>query len=108
LTDVRAQVDATGVHDFVGADLDEVMRPKKLVANIIETWLALAKDRPTVCFCCSRAHADQVAKEFAEAGVPAGYMDCNTKFTDWTDEAGEFHEGRRTIRRKFLAGEYRV
>src|SRR5262245_364201 len=108
LTGVRKQVDANGVSDFVPADLDEVMRPKKLVANIVSTWRELAKDRPTVCFCCSRAHADQVAKEFSEAGIPAGYMDCNSKLTDWSDEAGEFHEGRRTIRQKFLAGEYQV
>lgn len=104
--------DMTGVRtndgDFVEADLDEVMRPKKLVANIVKTWLELASDRPTVCFCCSRAHADQVANEFRAAGVGAGYMDCNTKLADWTDEAGDFHEGRRTIRQKFLAGEYQV
>ena len=94
--------------DFMPADLDEIMRPKKLVANIVETWMALGEGRPTVCFCCSRAHADQVAKEFAESGIPAVYMDCNTKMLDWVDEEGESHEGRRTIRRKFLAGEYRV
>ena len=108
LRGVGSQVDVTGVSDFVVADLEEVMRPKKLVANIVETWLQLGEGRPTICFCCSRAHADQVAKEFGERGVPAGYMDCNTKSLDWTDEDGGFHEGRRTIRRKFLAGEYRV
>jgi DNA repair protein RadD len=104
--------DLTGVRmvagEFVGADLDEVMRPKKLVANVVETWLKLGEGRPTVCFCCSRAHADQVAREFTAAGVPAGYMDCNTKLADWIDESGKLHEGRRTIRRKFLDGEYRV
>jgi superfamily II DNA or RNA helicase len=94
--------------DFVGADLDEVMRPKKLVANIVETWKQLASDRPTICFCVSRAHADQIAKEFADAGIGAGYMDCNTKIDDWTDEDGDFHEGRKTVREKFLTGEYQI
>ena len=76
LTGVGTQVDTTGVKDFILADIEEVMRPKKLVANIVETWQELADDRPTVCFCCSRAHADQVAQEFNAANIGAAYMDC--------------------------------
>ncbi|PWT76498.1 MAG: hypothetical protein C5B60_04115 [Chloroflexi bacterium] len=83
--------------EFVEADLDEVMRPKKLVANIVETWKQLAHDRVTVCFCCSRAHADQVAKEFAEAGVSSGYMDCDTPLLQ-----------RQAIRQRMLDGEVQV
>lgn len=83
--------------DFVAGELDEVMRPKKLVANIVETWLRLAKDRPTVCFCCSRAHADQVAKEFEAKGVGAAYLDCETPLAD-----------RREVRRRMLEGKVQV
>ncbi len=83
--------------DFVSAELDEVMRPAKLVANIVETWMALAKDRPTVCFCCSRAHADQVAKEFDAKGVPSAYMDCETPRAE-----------RAEVRRRMVRGEVKV
>lgn len=93
--------DMTGVRtlagDFVAADLEEVMRPKKLVANIVETWRQLADGRPTVAFCCSRAHADQLAKEFTEAGVGAGYLDCELPLRE-----------REEVRRQMLRGEVKV
>jgi DNA repair protein RadD len=83
--------------DFVAADLDEVMRPKKLVANILATWKELASDRPTVGFCCSRAHADQLAKEFNGAGIGAGYVDCETPLKE-----------REEVRRRMLAGDVQI
>jgi DNA repair protein RadD len=93
--------DLTGVRmtrgDFNAADLDEIMRPKRLVANIVETWRGLARGRVTVCFCCSRAHAEQLTKEFTEAGIGAGYMDCETPLPE-----------RREVRRKMLRGEITV
>src|SRR5436190_5365651 len=93
--------DLTGVRvqdgDFVMADLEEVMRPKKLVANIVKTWRELALDRPTVCFCCSRAHADQVAKEFNESGIGAAYLDCETPLWE-----------RNEVRRRMLGGDVQV
>jgi superfamily II DNA or RNA helicase len=83
--------------DFVAAEVEEIMRPKKLVANIVDTWLQLANGRPTVCFCCSRAHADQVAKEFEARGVGAGYMDCETLPAD-----------RAAVRKRMLDGQVQV
>lgn len=97
LTGVRSQADVNGTKDFVAADIEEVMRPKKLVANIIDTWRELANGRPTVCFCCSRAHAEQVATAFKEAGVGAEYMDCDTPLAD-----------RNEVRRRMLYGEVQV
>jgi superfamily II DNA or RNA helicase len=97
LSGVRSQNDANGTSDFVAADLEEVMRPKKLVANIVEAWRELANGRPTVCFCCSRAHAEQIAMEFKAAGVGAEYLDCDTPLAD-----------RNEVRRRMLRGEVEV
>ncbi len=97
LSGVRSQNDVNGTNDFVASDLEEVMRPKKLVANIVGTWKQLAFGRPTVCFCCSRAHADQVAQEFNAAGVGAEYLDCDTPLAD-----------RNDVRRRMLRGEIQV
>jgi DNA repair protein RadD len=83
--------------DFVIDELEKVMTPRKLVANIVDTWLQLAADRPTVCFCCTRAHADQVAKEFTLRGVGAAYLDCETSMAD-----------RAEVRRRMLRGEVKV
>jgi DNA repair protein RadD len=95
----RPDLSGVSTHDgdFVEAELDRVMRGAKLVANVVETWKQLAVDRPTVAFCCSRAHADQLAKEFEAAGIGSAYMDCNTKLAD-----------RKEVRRRMLSGEVKV
>jgi superfamily II DNA or RNA helicase len=83
--------------DYHEGDLHRVMRPAKLVADIIESWKTLAAGRPTVCFAVNRAHAEQIAKEFDAAGVPAGYMDCDTPLLQ-----------RQTIRTQLLTGRIQV
>jgi DNA repair protein RadD len=83
--------------EYAENDLFEVMGKPKLVADIAESWYQFGQDRPTIAFCVNRAHADMVAKQFNEAGIPAGYMDCETKL----------HE-RKEIRRQFLAGKIKV
>lgn len=83
--------------DYNENDLYEAMGKSKLVADIVESWGDLGEDRPTICFCVNRAHAEQVAKEFNAAGVGAGYMDCDTSLND-----------REFIYKKFKAREYKV
>lgn len=83
--------------DFVADQLEKVMRPAKLVANIVATWLELAAGRSTVCFCCTRAHAEQMAHEFEAQGVGAAYLDCETPMAE-----------RAAVRRRMLAGEVKV
>jgi helicase-like protein len=79
------------------ADLEKAMSPPKLVANIVETWRALADGRSTVAFCCTRKHAEQVSEEFKAAGVGAAFMDCNTP-----------NQARREVRAAMLRGEVKV
>lgn len=92
LKDVR-----TVAGDYHEGDLFEVMRPAKLVADIVESWKKLASGRPTVCFAVNRAHAAQIAKEFETAGVPSAYMDCETPLLE-----------RSRVRMKVKTGEVKV
>jgi superfamily II DNA or RNA helicase len=96
-----AHPDLSGVH-IVAGDYDEgelgiAMNKRPLVADIITTWLQHGIGRPTLCFCVNRAHAEHVQQLFLNAGVNAGYIDCETKA-----------EERRQIRSKFASGEYQV
>lgn len=97
LDGVRTRRDATGDKDYVASDLEECMNRPKLVGEIVESWKALAEDRPTVCFAVSRDHAAALAKQFEEAGVPSGYMDCDTPTVE-----------RAALRARFLGGDVRV
>jgi DNA repair protein RadD len=97
LDGVRSRRDGSGDVDYVESDLVERMNRPKLVADAVESWKQLAEDRPTICFAVNRDHAAQLAKEFAQSGIPSGYMDCETPSTE-----------RKELRRRFLAGDVRV
>ncbi len=83
--------------DFDEQQLASVMGQSKLVADVVETWLAKAEGRPTFVFCVDRAHARAIADKFESAGVATEYMDMNTP-----------REERAAIRERFASGEVRV
>jgi superfamily II DNA or RNA helicase len=96
-----AHPDLTGVRilagDFHEADLSKAMDKPELVADVVETWLRLGDDRPTLVFAVDRAHAKKLAERFETAGVSAAYQDA---YTD-SDE-------RKRIAEKFRSGEVSV
>jgi superfamily II DNA or RNA helicase len=73
------------------------MGEAKLVANVVNTWLAKGEDRPTLVFGIDRAHAYLLQQQFIQAGVSAGYMDCDTDVVE-----------RAHLARQFRSGEVRV
>lgn len=83
--------------DYAVNDLLEVMNKAKLVGDIVVTWQRMAENRPTICFCVDRTHANSLRERFEAAGVPAGYMDCKTPLKE-----------RKVIREAFKAGAIRV
>lgn len=83
--------------EFEEAALEEIMSDGKLVASVVETWLAKGEDRPTLCFGVNRAHAKTLQEEFQRAGVSAGYCDAYTDIIE-----------RQHLERQFRAGDVRV
>jgi superfamily II DNA or RNA helicase len=83
--------------DYHEGDLYEKMGKAKLVADIVANWKSFGEGRPTICFAVNRAHADQIAKEFEAAGVPSGYMDCETPLLE-----------RAAVRTRLLTGRINV
>jgi superfamily II DNA or RNA helicase len=73
------------------------MDKSELVADVVETWLRLGEDRPTLVFAVDRAHAARLAERFGMAGVSAAYQDA---YTDSIE--------RKRIADRFSCGEIRV
>jgi DNA repair protein RadD len=96
-----AHPDLSGVRTVAGdyheGDLSGAMDKGGLVADIVDTWIRLGQERPTLCFCVDCAHAKHVQERFDAAGVSAGYIDA---FTDMNE--------REQIKRKYHAGEIKV
>lgn len=63
--------------DYHEGQLAEVMGQAVLIADVVQTWKKLAKGQPTLVFAVNRAHAAQIQKEFALAGVQMGYCDAH-------------------------------
>ncbi len=87
----------TKMGDYAEGQLSDVMAEGKLVANVVETWLAKGEARPTLCCCVNRAHAAMVAQQFIRAGVATAYVDGETDTVE-----------RELIFRGFREGETKV
>lgn len=61
--------------DYIEGDLAEAMDKPKLIGDIIANWKAKADGKITVAFACSIEHAQHIAQEFFNAGVPAAAID---------------------------------
>jgi DNA repair protein RadD len=83
--------------DYAEKQLSRIMGEAKLVADVVETWLAHGENRPTLCFGVDRAHAKKLLERFQRAGVPSGYVD-----------AFSTPEERKALEAKFRSGEVKV
>ena len=67
-----------GELDYSDADVGKAVDKPKLIGGIVEHWLKLAKDTPTVCFASNISHSKHIVEEFRAAGVQAEHIDCYT------------------------------
>lgn len=83
--------------DYHEGQLSEAMDQPTITADVVETWLRRAENRPTLCFGVDRSHAKSLQRNFQKVGVPTAYMDA---FTDRLE--------RDRIRTQFERGEIKV
>ena len=79
--------------DYDLAGLGDAMNKSTLVADIVETWIKLGEDRPTICFAVNRAHAANICDSFNRAGIAAAYVDGETPLDERDDLAKQFKNG---------------
>lgn len=79
--------------DYHEGDLADAMDKNPLVADIVETWLKLGEDRPTLCYGVNRAHAKHIQQQFLSRGVACGYIDSYTEMDERRETARQFKEG---------------
>jgi DNA repair protein RadD len=79
--------------DYADNDLSAVMDKSELVADVVDTWLARGKGRPTLCFAVDRTHAKHLQQRLIAAGVVAEYIDAYTSALE-----------REAIAKRFKAG----
>ena len=73
---------STVAGDYHEGRLGDVMNESRLVADVVETWLQRGEGRPTLVFAVNLAHARNLQKQFAAAGVAMGYCDAHVKLLE--------------------------
>ena len=64
--------------DYRESMLGAVMDQPKLVGDIFDNWERIAKNKSTVIFASSQAHARHLCDEFNSHGYSSEYIDCNS------------------------------
>lgn len=96
-----AGVDLSGVHskmgDFVRGELATAMNKPSITGDAVAHYRKLADGKRAVAFCVSVEHAETVAAQFREAGIPAASID-----------GGMDKVLRQSVLKSFTAGDLRV
>ena len=96
-----AGVDLSGVHskmgDFVRGELAQAMNKPSITGDAVSHYQKLARGKRAVAFCVSVEHAEHVAAQFREAGIPAASID-----------GGMDKVLRQQVLKSFTAGDLRV
>lgn len=64
--------------DFDKKQLESVVTNSAVVGNIVQDWIDLAQNRPTICFATSIEHSLQLKHAFISAGIPAIHVDAKS------------------------------
>ena len=96
--------DYSGIH-MVRGRYDERELNETYIGNVhrhdlIYKYYCKYGSRKALGFCCSREHAEEMAKEFSMRGIPSAAVYSNGN--------GEFSEERASAVRKLTDGEIRV
>lgn len=72
--------------DYHVGQLDTRLNTPKLVGGIVENWLRIAQNRPTIVFCVTVKHSIHICEEFQKNGIAAMHLDAKSN-DDERDEA---------------------
>jgi DNA repair protein RadD len=88
---------STRLGEFQQDELADAMDKASITGDIVDTWLKLGENRPTIAFCVNRKHAQHVCERFVEAGVRAEYADCDTRREARGDMFARFRSGEAKV-----------
>ena len=86
--------------EYKNNDLADAADKPQLVADVVQTWLKLARDRKTIVFCVNVAHGKHLAKEFRKYGIKA------TEINGYMPKEGE--DGRNVVLEDFISFDTQV
>lgn len=83
--------------DYETKQLEKKTNTKKLVGDVVQNWLRIAKDRPTIVFCVTVKHSIHICEEFNKNGVPALHLDAKSTDEEREDAFRQMENGDITV-----------
>ena len=83
--------------DYNGKDLAHTMDKPKLVGDIVQSWLHIAKGKSTIVFASGVKHSKHLKECFVDAGVLAAHLDGTTPNDERVEILRQFHAGEITV-----------
>ena len=74
-------------------DLESTIRVPGRNQLIVDTWKEYVQDKPTVVFCASVSHAEEIAGRFLEAGIEARCVSGSTNARERKDILDNYESG---------------
>ena len=83
--------------DYNGKELATTMDTPKLVGDIVQSWMHIAKGKSTIVFASGVKHSQHLAECFAEAGISVAHLDGSTPNPERMEILNKFHSGEVTV-----------
>jgi superfamily II DNA or RNA helicase len=97
MSGIKQSKNAFGEMDWADSDVGRAVDKPQLIGDIVEHWLKLSKDLPTVCFASNIAHSKHIVESFRAAGVVAEHIDCYTDEDERKAILARVESGETTI-----------
>lgn len=79
--------------DYSQKQLGSRVNTKALVGDVVSNWLRLARDRKTIVFGVTQAHAKHLQEQFQSVGINAGYVDSESELSERASVLKDFEHG---------------
>ncbi len=83
--------------DYNSGELEKRMVSGQLTGKIIDHWLSIASDRPTLLFGVNIHHSQFLAEKFREAGIEAEHCDADTSDKERNEIIKRLESGKTKV-----------
>lgn len=87
----RMKLDFEG--DYLDSEMLRVMDRDRIRAKILDTYLKFAGNKKAIVYTINRAHNIHLASQFISAGIPAAYIDSETRESVRKETVERFRRG---------------
>ena len=90
--------DTTGIRTSLGdynkSDVNERVDKPKVLKDVVKHWEQFAKNKKTLTFCASIQHAEDMAKEFNDAGYPSVHISSKDGRKEIKQKIDDYYSGK--------------